>query len=97
MYTKITTFCLFADSIQSLSKKAYERELDRQAVTEELDQVDQIRVSIFKTLGAGSGSANDTLLSRLNVHILQGNQIIIIDYKFNEELHVMSCHYVPVI
>ncbi|KAI1721488.1 hypothetical protein Ddc_07944 [Ditylenchus destructor] len=63
------------DSIQSLSKKAYERELDRQAVTEELDQVDQIRVSIFKTLGAGSGSANDTLLSRLNVHILQGERL----------------------
>ncbi|KAI1729073.1 hypothetical protein DdX_01292 [Ditylenchus destructor] len=78
------------DSIQSLSKKAYERELDRQAVTEELDQVDQIRVSIFKTLGAGSGSANDTLLSRLNVHILQGERLTELETRLQLQIEKLE-------
>uniref|UniRef100_A0A915EPI3 ASD2 domain-containing protein n=1 Tax=Ditylenchus dipsaci TaxID=166011 RepID=A0A915EPI3_9BILA len=72
-------------SMESLSKKAYERRLDREAVCEELDQVDQIRVEIFKAL-SNVQNYNDSILSRLNVHIIQGERLVELETRLKMQL-----------
>jgi len=78
-------------SIESLSKKVAERQLDLEAVCDELNSIDQIRVGVFKSL-----QGHDRLLSRLAIQIVQAERLVELETHLQlqlEKLESIKAHH----
>lgn len=76
------------ESIEILVKKISERKTDLDMVQQDLEKIDESLLAIFKALFARG--ENLKLLTRLEIHILEGTRLVELDARIQIQLEKLN-------